>query len=296
MTGRRRVLAAALTVLSLLGFLVVPASADVTGDKLADVVTRGADGRLWLFTNDGSAAPANPYPWAGRQVVGSDWNFVDRMLFGDLSLDGRPDIIAREPFLQGGTLWVYHHDDSQPTSPWTKRIWAGIGWNIAVFITAGDVTGDGRPDIVTREADGRMWLYPHTGRTTGPPFDTRHVIGANWQHTTAMLLADVTDDSRPDVVARDTDGFLWIFPPPPALAAWNFDADTPYHAGAGWEAYDQLQLADVNGDSRPDVLARDTTGTLWIFPHTGAAPGTNPWPTRYPAGDWWTQYTAVLAN
>lgn len=315
MAGKATVLAAALAAMIVLtGSAVTWASSagDVTGDGLGDVVVRGGDGRLWLFANDGAPAPANPWQWAQRRVVGSDTNFLDRMTFGDTSLDGRPDILARDRNVDNGTLWIYVHDPAQPTSPWTTRIWAGTGSNIWIFMMTGDVTGDGRVDMVTREGDGRLWLYPHNGSTSTVPFTTRQVIGANWQDTTAMLMADVTGDGRPDVVARDTDGFLWIFPAPDAAAAlaigdWDFsdrrrsaqrvgaNASGPYHAGAGWEVYDQLALADVNGDGRPDVLARDLAGTLWVFVHNGAAPGTNPWPTRFPAGNWWAPYTALLA-
>jgi len=272
----------------LLGFLATPAAAAGPAAGAADdLVARGSDGRLWLFTA--------PYAWEDRRVVGSDWNPVDRMTSADVTLDGEPDIVAREPGRQDGVLWIHVNDPKQPTSPWTTRIWGGFGWNIASAIAVGDVTGDDRPDIVTREADGRMWLYPHNGNTTAPPYDTRRVIGAGWQSTTALLLGDVTRDGRNDVVARDADGFLWIYPPPAALRAWNFYADGPYQAGAGWERYNQLVLADVNGDGRPDVVGRDSAGTLWFYPHNGAAPGTNPWPTRVSAGDWWAGYTALLA-
>jgi hypothetical protein len=269
-----------------LGVLTTPAAADV--GRPDDLVARGADGRLWLFTS--------PYLSEDRRIVGSDWNPVDRMTSADVTLDGETDIVAREPGLQDGTLWIHVNDPKQPTSPWTTRIWGGFGWNIASAFAVGDVTGDDRPDVITREADGRMWLYPHNGATTSVPYTTRSVIGAGWQGISTLLLADVTQDGRLDVVARDADGFLWVYPPPAALRAWNFSAraDGPYDAGGGWERYNPLVLADVNGDGRPDVVGRDSTGKLWFHLHNGAAAGTNPWPTRVSAGDWWGGYTALL--
>jgi hypothetical protein len=304
MTGRGLVLAA---VLSMAVVLAAPAAAaaaapGVDGDGTADVLARGSDGRLWLFPGDGATPPANPWDWTKRRLVGSDWNFVDRMLLGDVTGDGRQDIVAREGTLFNGTLWVYPYDSTQPATPWTTRVYAGSGWNIAIVIMAGDVTGDGRTDIVTREADGRMWVYPHDDDPANP-YPTRRVIGTNWQRTSALMLADATGDGLLDVVARDLDGFLWVYPQSAAKTAvyWDFlssqrlRAGGPYNAGAGWERYSQLTATDVTGDGRPDMLGRDSAGTLWVYPHNGAAPGTNPWPTAYPMGDWWQRYTAILA-
>lgn len=286
MVARIAALAAALLCL-----LAVPAAAKA--GEPADVVARGTDGRLWLFENNGTTTP---YAWETRRIVGADWNYVDTMTLSDITLDGQPDVVAREPGLQNGTLWVHVNDPSMPSSPYQKRVWCGHGWNIAVFIAAGDVTGDGRPDIINRDTEGRMFLYPHNGRTTETPFDLRQQIGSGWQGTTALLLGDVTLDGRLDVVARDTDGFLWIYPPPAALRAWDFRSDTPYEVGAGWDRYAELDLGDVNGDGRVDVLARDGAGTLWIYLHNGAAIGANPYPTRTAAGTFWSAFTALAAT
>lgn len=301
MIRRGLVLAA---VLSAALALAAPAAAapGVDDDGTADVIARGGDGRLWLFPGDGAAPPANPWDWTKRRIVGSDWNFVDRMLLSDVTGDDRQDIVAREGTLLGGTLWIYPYDTTQPDTPWTTRIFAGFGWNIAIVIMAGDITGDGRTDIVTRESDGQMWLYPQ-GDDPNNPYQTRQVIGANWQRTTALMLADATGDGQLDVIARDLDGFLWVYPRSSTKTAvyWDFlapqrlAAAAPYNAGAGWERYSQLTATDVTGDGRPDMLGRDSTGTLWVYPHNGAAPGTSPWPTAYPMGNWWGQYTAILA-
>jgi hypothetical protein len=297
------VLAAALSLPGPASAAVAPASG-VDGDGTADMLARGTDGRVWLFPGDGSAPPTNPWQWATRRVVGSDWNFVDRMIFGDVTGDGRQDIYAREGTLFGGTLWIYTYDSTQPATPWTSRIFAGTGWNIALVIMTGDVTGDSRTDIVTRESDGRMWLYPHNGNLASP-YTTRQVIGANWQSTNMLLLSDVTGDGLLDIVARDLDGFLWIYPQPSARTGlyWDFRSrqrlrvdDAPYDAGGGWEVYNQLMITDVTGDGRPDMMGRDTAGVVRVFPHGGTPPGVNPWPrtTSYPTGDWWRQYSMVL--
>lgn len=302
MSGKRIPLVAGL---ALVAALVMPGSAaaeprDVTGDGYADVLTRDATGRLWLFPNSGAQPP---WDWTQRSIVGADMNYVNYLDFGDINLDGRDDLVVREPTLENGTLWIIQRDKTGTS--WTTRVWAGIGWNLGASLAVADVNGDDREDMVLRETDGRLFLYPHSGFTDVVPFRTRTQIGANWQDVTALRMADVTGDARPDVVARDRDGFLWIYPYDTGARSaqamvdmWTFGSRsaTPYPAGAGWERYNQLSLTDVTGDGRIDAVGRDAAGVLWVYPHNGAPPGTNPWPTRVAAGDWWGQYTYVLAG
>jgi hypothetical protein len=47
---------------------------------------------------------------------------------------------------------------------------------------------------------------------------------------------------------------------------------------------------DFNGDGAPDILARDTTGLLWLYPTTG----TGSWLPRTQVGSGWNVMTAAL--
>ena len=43
------------------------------------------------------------------------------------------------------------------------RIQVGTGWAGYTINGPGDVTGDGRADILTRDSAGAMWIYPGSG-------------------------------------------------------------------------------------------------------------------------------------
>ena len=58
--------------------------------------------------------------------------------------------------------------------------------------------------------------------------------------------------------------------------------------GSGWWGMNAIVTpGDFNGDSHPDVLARDTSGNLWLYPGDGASG----WLTRSRVGSGWSGFT-----
>ncbi|MFJ5706520.1 FG-GAP-like repeat-containing protein [Streptomyces sp. NPDC093105] len=213
-----------------------PAFGDLNGDKSSDVLVRDSIGRLWFlpgngtgklvgggwgamnaltrhgdFSADGkedviareaSTGKLYLYPGTGtgalgaRKVIGTGgWNAMTRLTaFGDLTGDGRSDLFAVEK--STGKLWLYPGTSTGALGA-RKLIGAG-GWNgMNALVGFGDMTKDGKADLLAREAStGRLWLYP--GKTDG--LATRVLIGSGW-HTMAGFLAvgDSTGDGYPDL-------------------------------------------------------------------------------------------------
>ena len=108
-----------------------------------------------------------------------------------------------------GQLWLY---PGTGASGWKPRVLVGTGWNAySAVVGAGDLTGDGRPDLLARErATGYLWLVP--GTSSGG-LGTRVRIGTSWNSMTAILSpGDLNSDRVPDVLARDSTGRLWLYP------------------------------------------------------------------------------------
>jgi hypothetical protein len=62
----------------------------------------------------------------------------------------------------------------------------------------------------------------------------------------------------------------------------------------GWGTYNALVSGgDFTGDGRPDVLARDTSGTLWRLSGTGSA--SRPFAARVRIGTGWQQYKHLVS-
>lgn len=74
-------------------------------------------------------------------------------------------------------LWEYL---AYPNGSLTARIRIGAGWGQYSQIAGqGDLTGDGKADIVARDTSGVLWLYTGTGNYSAP-FAPRTKVGAGW--------------------------------------------------------------------------------------------------------------------
>ncbi|MFF4224063.1 FG-GAP-like repeat-containing protein [Streptomyces abikoensis] len=94
---------------------------DLNGDGKADMLAKDKNGDLWFYKGTGNAAD----PFASRVKVGGGWNIFDKLVAtGDVNLDGRSDLLARD---KSGVLWLYKGNGKQ-TDPFESRVRIGGGW------------------------------------------------------------------------------------------------------------------------------------------------------------------------
>ncbi|WP_063770028.1 FG-GAP-like repeat-containing protein [Streptacidiphilus melanogenes] len=96
---------------------------------------------------------------------------------------------------------------------------------------------------------------------------------------------DMNGDGHPDLVAQAADGDLWIF--------WGDGSHGPSPSNAtllGWafESYTIAGIADFNGDGYPDIVARDSSGNLWLYPGDANHDTSTP---RVQIGNGWGSYS-----
>ncbi|WP_406266169.1 FG-GAP-like repeat-containing protein [Actinacidiphila glaucinigra] len=170
---------------------------DFSRDGREDVIaSEKATGKLWLYPGTGTGSLGT------RKLIGNGgWNSMGRLAaFGDLTGDGRSDLLAVEKAT--GKLWLYPGTGSGGLG--TRKLIGNGGWNgMTALVGAGDMTGDGRADLVAREkATGKLWLYPGTStRTLG----ARKLIGTGgWNSMDHILgVGDTSGDGRPDLEASN---------------------------------------------------------------------------------------------
>jgi hypothetical protein len=249
---------------------------DFTSDGRADVLARAKDGRLLMYAGNGRGS------WAtGRaQQVGTGWNVMTMVVTpGDVTGDGRSDLYARD---KSGRLWLYPGNGK---GGFGKRKQVGSGWHIMnAIVGTGDYDGDGRGDVIARDTAGRLWLYPNAG---GGAFKARRQIGTGWNSFTALIgVGDFNGDGRADLLARHRDGRLLMYAGN-GKGGWS---RTAVRVGTGWSGFTAVfSVGDFTGDGRADVMARDKSGRLWLYPGNGKG-GLQ---ARKQIGTGWGPFTAL---
>ncbi|MDN4597181.1 FG-GAP repeat domain-containing protein [Leifsonia virtsii] len=101
-------------------------------------------------------------------------------------------------------------------------------------------------------------------------------------------LHDYSGDAHPDVLARNTAGGLFSYH---ANGAGGWATPTTSQVGSGWNVMTAIVApGDFNGDGHPDVLARDSSGVLWLYPGNGAGG----WGARRAVGTGWNIMTKIV--
>jgi hypothetical protein len=238
-------------------------TADVDGDGLADVCLR-LDDRLVCVRSGGRALT--------ERVIGPPWPQGAPLWLADVDGDG-----AADACLRGGTGLVCHRGFGQGRS---DAIALAALSDAAGFVSIvhygsirfGDVDGDGRDDVCARGADGLdCWL------SRGDRFGAI-VRGPRWRDVdgwdalsrwSTIRLADVDGDGRLDVCGRASEGFVCALI---ETGAGEGSAEPRFGRlvrgpsmpdADGWdrpEQYATLRLADLDGDGRDDLCARDRDG------------------------------------
>jgi hypothetical protein len=195
-------------------------------------------------------------------------NVLDKFkvkVIGDFNRDGSADLLARKP---DGTLWQYRFNGETLTAGFQFE----SNWNIFnKLIYPGDFNGDGISDIIARKPDGTLWLAKGAGNGTfvqGPI-----QIGTGWNAFDLILSpGDFNDDGRPDLLARKTDGTLWLYQGNGVggfLTGAGLNITNP---GWNWSTFNLIvSPGDLDRDGNPDLLARlASDGTLQLYRGNGS--------------------------
>ncbi|WP_457030819.1 FG-GAP repeat domain-containing protein [Kitasatospora sp. P5_F3] len=346
-------------------------ASDVDGDGLGDVLTRTLTGELWFHKGAGSATA----PLKARVKVGTGWNAYN-VISGsdDGDGDGLSDLLARDrdgveywfksigggrfaapayfgsgyernKFIVGaGTTQLYGKAQNLMTQtdgtlskyyalangayltpptgvgkekPGSRNTYAtalnshnhasyventgsdlyirskkvSSTWNYNAMVGPGDLTGDGKGDLLSRDSAGVLWLHPGDG-AVDTKLGTPIKVSSGWNAYNALVGAgDYSGDGRPDLLARDTSGRLFLF-------KGTGTSTAPFAAreqiATGWDVYDMLVVpGDIDGDSKGDVLARAKNGDMYLYASTGNA-GTATFAARVLFGRGWNIYTNML--
>lgn len=276
---------------------VVGGGRDLSGNTIGDVYARTPSGSVSVLTGDGKSglgATLGAFPGGAG---------LAKLSAGSMTGSAEPDLVG---LAGGGTrVVVVPHNGRRNIG---YRVGSGVILPAATqVLSVGDWNRDGKGDLLTRQNDDDT-LKLRLGRGDGK-FASPTVISHGWKSfTTLAAVGDVTGDGFPDLIGRTAKGRATIFPgngrtgmlapiyAPASLRSFNLigsgtfePGDMPAstfvspdgsfvpfvgNAGSTVGGYTwTVGPGDVDGDGRPDLVARDSAGTVWLLPGTATGVG-----------------------
>ncbi|GAA4007150.1 FG-GAP-like repeat-containing protein [Streptomyces plumbiresistens] len=149
---------------------VLTSPGDVNGDGRPDLIARNSStGAVYLYKGTSTGK------LSARVKLYDNWKTYKKIVgVGDFNGDGRGDLLAQD---KSNTLWRY---DGNGTGGFKARVKLAANWGSSynVIVGVGDITGDARPDIISRDTSGAVWR--NTGNGKGS-FGARTKIATGWQ-------------------------------------------------------------------------------------------------------------------
>ncbi|WP_043687758.1 FG-GAP-like repeat-containing protein [Streptomyces xylophagus] len=143
---------------------------DLTGDGLPDLIARKTStGEVFLYKGTGAGK------LSARVRIATGWSGYKKIVgVGDFNGDGRGDLLAQD---KSNTLWRY---DGNGTGGFKPRVKLAANWGSSynAVIGVGDITGDGKADLVSRDTGGAVWRNTGDGKGS---FGPRVKVATGWQ-------------------------------------------------------------------------------------------------------------------
>ncbi|MEU2665033.1 beta-N-acetylglucosaminidase domain-containing protein [Micromonospora sp. NPDC007220] len=259
----------------------LPIVGDLDGDRLADLLTVTSTGALVQFRNTGSFTGGM---FAAGVQVGSGWQGMLAVHLTDLDDDGRADLLGVFP---DGTLKAFRNTGmNNGAVTWGLAVQVGQGWSTAERPIVGDLTGDGRADLVSIKSDGSLWHHLNTGSFTGGMFATGQRIGEGWAGYLAVHVVDLDGDGPADVLGVLVDGTLAAFRNQ-GMTNGRASLGPRVSVGQGWNANMLPNPTDLSGDGRADLVSINGEGRLITNINAGRFASGLMFPTTAAHGPGW---------
>ncbi|QWZ06768.1 VCBS repeat-containing protein [Nocardioides panacis] len=232
-------------------------TANLTGTTAPDVVLRDKTTKQGYVLRSGGQSG-----FTRGSVARSGLSGVDQLTaVGDVTGDGTTDLLARTRSTRSTKVLPGDGTGHFGTGIKPSQRFAAADQLTGV----GDWNGDGHGDVVGRNGTNKR-LYVYYGDGSGGFGATHRTLSLHWGgYTTTTGAGDFDKDGHPDLVARSSDGRLWLVP------------GTGSRLGArrllsgSWSGFDLTAAGgDLTQDGVPDVVARNrATKQTWVYPGNG---------------------------
>ena len=192
---------------------------------------------------------------------------------GDLNGDGKADVV-----LSGtGRVSVLKNTTTQGNpevktfsfiESATKAINTGIGYTVKLA----DLDLDGKLDVIsTNSTAGFVSVFRNDSANMNLSImDAQHFALTGLNATYGLALADMNGDGKLDVVVSDNIAQIAYLENTSSVGTISF---APSITIINTGAYPQLEIADIDGDYKPDIIATNATNGIVLFRNRVAEAG-----------------------
>ena len=252
-------------------------AADVNGDGKPDLIMANSGNNTVSVLPNTTPPGAVSTSFATMQNFGTG-NGTDSVTTADVNGDGKRDIIVANS--SDGTVSVLLNTAapgvSIPTFATQQTFSAGIEPN---NVTAADLNGDGRPDIVV--TDDLQHTVVVLLNTTAPgntllSFTPQQAFLSGSNRPNSVAIADVNGDGKSDLImatqGNDSNNIsVLLNTTAPGATTPSFAAAQTFATGSGNPNF--ITTADINGDGKSDLVATNGGNAVSLLLNT-TAPGT----------------------
>ena len=254
------------------------AVADLNNDGRPDIVTaNGGTNSISVLLNAGSGvfAAKNDY---GIGTTAS----ASSVTLADVNGDGRPDVIVTHSgYTDSGGNYVPNSNISvflnagNGTFPNRQDFAVGVSPD---FVSVADLNKDGKADIVVAN-NGTNTISVLIG-TGGGGFAPQVTYDVG-ESPIALAIADINGDGKPDIIIGHNGYFTMsgTFVLNNVLTLLPGNGDGTFGAKTDIVLPDapvSVAVADVNGDTKPDILTADSAGFISVLTNAGGGTFPNP--------------------
>jgi hypothetical protein len=248
----------------------IPQHVDIDGDGLVDLMAgsvfpnEGYD-NLWYLKNTGT----NTQPFYQLQTKNFlpmiDVGVRSSVTLADVDGDGDAELCVSSG---GGTINIFQNTGSSTHPAFSSMpVYTITLQAFYVTIAAGDLNGDGKPDLLVGDFTGNIRYFQNTTTSTTISFTQTSfpLDGVNVGNSSAPCIADVDQDGVTDVLIGTSGGTLQYYKNTGTNSAPQYSlVSTSFNSiDVGNDA--MPLMIDVDGNGKNDLLIGHSEGTLYRY-------------------------------